>query len=90
MGQNVGSVSWGDHLLFGTNDGRLNTPHLFERRLNQWKKKLGINTILWREKKTGLSFYFSVGKGYKGPTFREKVLWDDFEVIPRICHDQGA
>ena len=88
--KNIASVSWGDHLLFGQGEGKLDTPKSFEKQLVQWKKHLNISTILWRETKTGSSFDFFSARGHKYTHFKKSVNWDDFEAIPRICRNAGV
>ncbi len=83
------SVSWGDHLVFGQGDGKLNTPEAVERRVAAWKAELDASVVLWREVRTaGQGHYFS-GKGIKKKPLRRPVDWDDFAVVPEHCHRQG-
>jgi hypothetical protein len=45
---NIVSVSWGDHLIFGEGDGRLDTPEAVQRRMHCWREELKATTIHWR------------------------------------------
>ena len=45
---NIVSVSWGDHLIFGEGDGRLETVPALRRRMQIWKTDLGAGIIHWR------------------------------------------
>jgi hypothetical protein len=87
--QNVISVSWGDHLLFGEGDGKLDTPEALKRRLDRWVHGLGASAVLWRERRTALSGRFYSGEGRTNPHSRKRVTWDDFEVVPCLCHERG-
>ena len=86
---NIISVSWGDHLVFGEGDGKLNTPESLGRRMNYWKKELNSSIILWREGKTGSRGHFFSARGYKFNYPKNNIHWDDFEIVPQIAHEQG-
>ena len=45
---NIVSVSWGDHLIFGEGDGRLETLDALHRRMQNWKTELGAGILHWR------------------------------------------
>jgi len=45
---NVVSVSWADHLVFGEEDGRLDTPEKVWRRMRVWRDELGADVLHWR------------------------------------------
>lgn len=87
---NIASISWGDHLLFGDGDGKLETPGALERRLEQWQERLGVSTVFWREKRTTATFHFSAAPGYRTRHFKKTPAWDNFESVPRICHRSGV
>jgi len=38
---NIVSVSWADHLAFGEDEGRLDTPETLARRIRAWRDELG-------------------------------------------------
>lgn len=86
---NMMSVSWGDHLVFGTGDGKLNNPDSLRSRVDCWKNELNSSVILWREERTASRGHFFKSRGHKFLFPVEKISWDDFEVVPRICHEQG-
>ena len=46
---NIVSVSWGDHLVFGEGDGKLSTPETLQTRMECWRDKLGARSIHWRQ-----------------------------------------
>lgn len=45
---NVVSASWADHLVFGEEDGRLDTPEQVCRRMRVWRDELGAGVVHWR------------------------------------------
>ncbi len=85
---NLVSVSWGDHLLFGEGDGKLDTPEAVARRVECWSRDLGASAVLWRERRTVLGGHFYCGDGRSNP-HETTVDWDDFRVVPRLCHEAG-
>ena len=87
--RNIVSVSWGDHLVFGEADGRLSSSESLRRRMKSWKKELGSITIHWRQGRSLLESHFFAAKGFKNPIEREKVQWDDFELVTKIAHEEG-
>jgi len=87
--RNIVSVSWGDHLVFGEADGRLSSPESLRRRMKSWKKELGAVTVHWRQERSLLESHFFAAKGFKNPIEKKKVQWDDFELIPKIAHEEG-
>ncbi len=84
---NIVSVSWGDHLAFGEQDGRLDRPDRLRRRMETWKTELGASVIHWRELRSRLDGYFfsqdetRPRKGSAPPTH-----WDDFAEICAAGH----
>ena len=81
--RNIVSVSWGDHLVFGEDDGRLSSPESLRRRMKSWKKELGATTIHWRQGRSLLESHFFAAKGFKNPIEKKKVQWDDFELVTK-------
>ena len=61
--QNIISVSWGDHLIFGHGDGRLATPDAVARRLVVWRDRLGAATIHWRMLRSRVPYRLQAGGG---------------------------
>jgi len=88
---NIVSVSWGDHLMFGEDDGKLSTPGALERRMKCWHDELGADTLHWRQVRSAMSGHFFVEKGRKHPleNVKKYLTWDDFEVVPKLAHDNG-
>jgi hypothetical protein len=88
----VASASWPDHLVFGVGDGAHDTVGAIERRFAVWREKLDTRIVHWREVRTrrDLSHYYS---SPDNPRTQEKAIrsveWDDFEVVPRVAHDNG-
>jgi hypothetical protein len=87
---NIISVSWGDHLVFGQGDGRLDTPDATARRMKAWREELGVSTIHWRVPRTQLDgqFYFAKEQP-QTLADREKVAWDYRQVVPTLAHRLG-
>ena len=89
--QNVVSVSWGDHLIFGEGDGRLDTLPAVRRRLKRWKSDLGAEIIHWRCTRDRIKGKFFQGRGYRH-FYRSRtkpIEWDVFKEVPRYAHDIG-
>jgi len=88
--QNIVSVSWGDHLNFGDGNGALSTPKSLEQKMKIWKKDLGAKIIHWRQDRTTVDghLYSADGQDHLLKKMKE-ISWDDFEVVPRIAHENG-
>lgn len=88
---NIASVSWGDHLVFGEDDGRLTSPDALKRRMKRWRDDLGVKIIHWRHLRTHIKGHFHAAKGRKHPLFTQskKVIWKDFEIVPNLAHQFG-
>lgn len=86
----VASASWPDHLVFGLGDGKLDTVDAVKRRFATWRGQLDTKIVHWREVRTrrDLSHYYASDDN---PRTQEKkirsIAWDDFEVVPRVAHD---
>lgn len=89
--KNIVSVSWGDHLVFGEGDGRLDSVDAVRRRMDRWKSELGAETIHWRATRNRIKGRFFQGRGFRhfSRTNRPPVSWDDFKEIPRCAHERG-
>ena len=62
---NIVSVSWGDHLIFGEGDGRLNSTAAIRRRMQKWQSELGADTIHWRITRSKINgHYYQVLDGF--------------------------
>ena len=86
---NIISVSWGDHLAFGNRESKLDEPGQLEERIKCWKKEFNVGYVLWREQRSALSGHFYSAHGYKKLALQNDIAWDDFEVVPRLCHEMG-
>ena len=80
------SVSWGDHLVFGEGDGKLDTPELLDSAINRWKENLDAGTILLRENRSRQDDYVFVAEGYEYAAKVHKNLpdFDDFEIAKSL------
>ena len=78
-------------MIFGEDDGRLNTVAALRRRMQKWRKELKANIIHWRCSRDRINGRFYQGRGYKHffKAGKSQVEWDDFEVVPQIAHQQG-
>ena len=88
---NMVSVSWGDHLIFGEGDGRLDSPVAVSRRMHKWKTDLDSGTILWRCTRDKIRGRYQQAKGYRHfyLSRREDVPWDAYRQIPELAHEFG-
>ncbi|MDA2934880.1 hypothetical protein MYX82_11140 [Acidobacteria bacterium AH-259-D05] len=89
--RNIVSVSWGDHLVFGEGDGRLDTPEAVICRMQRWREELGASTVHWRLSNTRIQGHFRAAKGYRYPSLKQRrsIKWDDFKVVPQVAHTLG-
>jgi hypothetical protein len=88
---NIVSVSWSDHLVFGEGDGRLNTVAALDNRMQTWRKDLNAGLIHWRCTRDRIKGRFYQGKGHKHfyRAGKPRVGWDDFEVVPELANENG-
>jgi hypothetical protein len=87
---NIISVSWGDHLVFGEGDGRLDTPDAVARRMKVWREELNASTIHWRVPRSQLDGQFFFAKEHPSTmAAREQVDWDYRQVVPTLAHRLG-
>jgi len=88
---NIVSVSWADHLSFGDEDGRLDTPEKLARRMRAWREQLGAGALHWRVLRTRIAGRFHAARGYRHPslTASQSIAWDDFAHVPALAHDAG-
>ncbi len=89
--KNIVSVSWGDHLVFGEGDGRLDSVAALCRRMDRWQAELGAGSIHWRVTRNRIKGRFSQGRGYRhfSRSAAARVDWDDFKQIPKCAHERG-
>ena len=83
------SVSEGDHLIFGEDDGRLETVPALERRMRNWKTDLGAGISHWRCTRNRINGQYFQAKGYRH-SYRSRtqaLQWDDFQEISRLARD---
>jgi hypothetical protein len=88
---NVVSVSWSDHLSFGDDDGRLDTPEKLQRRLPVWRDALGAGTLHWRMMRSRIAGTYTAAPGYRHPTETAAggIDWADFDVVPALAREAG-
>lgn len=88
---NAVSISWGDHLVFGEGDGRLDNPGALQRRMKHWRSDLNAAIIHWRHSRTRVkgSYYAARGRKHAYWLSSRSIDWDDFEVVPRLAHEIG-
>jgi hypothetical protein len=88
---NIVSVSWADHLTFGEDEGRLDTPERVARRMRVWRDELGAGALHWRVLRTRIAGRFHAARGYHHPslTAARSIAWDDFVEVPARAHDAG-
>lgn len=87
---NMISVSWGDHLVFGKGDGRLDTPDAVARRMKAWREELNASAIHWRVPRSQLDGQFYFAKEHpQTMAEKEQVDWDYRQVVPRLAHRLG-
>jgi hypothetical protein len=86
--RNIVSVSWGDHLIFGEGDGRLQTMAALDRRMQKWCNELKAGTIHWRCTRDRINGKFFSANRYKHffKTAKSEIDWDDFRVVPVLAH----
>ena len=88
---NIVSVSWGDHLIFGKGDGKLDTVAALERRMQRWRKELKAKSIHWRITRNRIKGCYYQGREhqhfFKAGT--SAVGWNDFEVVPEMAEKLG-
>lgn len=87
--RNMASVSWGDHLVFGEGDGRLDTVPALCRRMEKWRGELGAEAIHWRCTRDRLEGRYYAARGYRHffQARKRTIHWDDFEAVPKLAHD---
>ena len=89
---NIVNVSWGDHLVFGDGEGRLETVDALRRRAEVWRDELDAGVMHWRQERTRKDGRSQTAPGYR--TARKKrdrleVDWDDFAVAPAVAREMG-
>jgi len=88
---NIVSVSWGDHLVFGEGDGRLDSPEALERRMAFWREELRASKIHWRITRAFFKGTYYIARGYPR-TIKNRVKsiqWKPLQVVPHLAHKFG-
>jgi hypothetical protein len=88
---NIVSVSWGDHLIFGEGDGKLDALPAVRRRMRKWKTDLHAGIIHWRCTRDNIKGHFSQARGYRH-AYKSRVQavpWDALKEVPEVAHDMG-
>ena len=89
---NIVSVSLGDHLVFGEDDGRLLTPEALHRRMKYWHDEMGAIALHWRQIRHRIKhgrFFSESGLKQSFDIIKNNLDWDDFEIVPKLAHDNG-
>jgi hypothetical protein len=87
---NIASVSWGDHLVFGEGDGRLDSPESVQRRMLRWREDLGVEMIHWRVPHAMMAGrYQRAGEYGKNPETRMRIEWNFARLVPEWSHRVG-
>jgi len=85
------SVSWGDHLIFGEGDGRLDSPEALEHRMAYWREELRASKIHWRITRAHFKGRYHTARGYPR-TIKNRVKsiqWKPLQVVPHLAHKFG-
>ncbi len=87
----VVSISWADHLTFGSGDGRLDTPEAVNRRMAVWRGELGATALHWRLLRARIPGRFSAARGYRHPSqdAARRLCWNDLAIVPSLARDAG-
>lgn len=88
---NIVSVSWGDHLIFGEGDGRLDSLPAVRRRMRKWQINLGAGIIHWRCTRDKIRGKYFQARGHRH-FYRARLQgqpYDPFKEVPAIAHDLG-
>ena len=88
---NIISVSWSDHLIFGEGDGRLNTIDALQRKMKCWRDELGAGIIHWRCTRDRIKGRYYAGRGCRHffQSKKPRIDWDDFQAVPACARENG-
>ncbi|MCP4623608.1 MAG: hypothetical protein GY850_08765 [bacterium] len=88
---NIVSVSWSDHLIFGEDDARLDSPAAVGRRMQRWNTDLNAGTILWRITRDKIKGQYQQARGYRHfyQSRGRSLPWDAYRQIPELAHASG-
>ena len=89
--RNIVSVSWGDHLIFGEGDGKLDSPSSVRKRMHAWKTNLAADSIHWRCTRNNIKGKYSQARGDRhfSQSCTHSIQWDVNHEIPKLAHDIG-
>ncbi|MGA7673230.1 MAG: family 10 glycosylhydrolase [Nitrolancea sp.] len=92
MNANLVSVSWGDHLEWGTGDGSLARASAIERSIARWHQELNAGGLLWRESRS-MKRYF---RHFQVPNVSPRSYGseaepdlDEHRVVIDAAHENG-
>lgn len=90
MMSNIASVSWGDHLVFGEGDGRLDSPESVQRRMLRWREDLGVEMVHWRVPHAMLAGRYQRAEEHgKSLETQARIEWNFARLVPEWCHRVG-
>ncbi|MEE9168093.1 MAG: hypothetical protein V3U24_11630 [Candidatus Neomarinimicrobiota bacterium] len=85
---NIVSVSWGDHLVFGEGNGRLDSYEALEERMIRWRDDLGATIIQWRTPTSKLNGRHYKARGYPRTIEERQAVELDFShIVPQMAHE---
>jgi len=89
--RNIVSVSWGDHLIFGEGDGKLDSLPAVRRRMHKWQTDLQAGIIHWRCTRDNIKGHFFQARGYRHAyqSRIQAVQGDVLKEVPEMAHDLG-
>ena len=88
---NMVSVSWGDHLDFGDEAGRLDTPEKLGRGIAAWQDQFEAGTILWRDERLHRQHYeVFQGSGPIPDSRQTAPIMDEFQALIEQAHPRGV
>lgn len=85
-------VSWGDEIVGGSGDGRLDTPDKISAMMKFWREELGAETILWRISSEWLIRFcdFADPENYHLKLYRKlNKEFNPMEIAVREAHRHG-
>lgn len=90
MTDNIASVSWGDHLVFGEGDGQLTTPQALANRILSWREDLDARILHWRLPNAQIPGQYNKSPDYPDTIMKRTIVdWDYFKLVPTIAHQYG-
>lgn len=89
---NLVSVSWGDHVEWGSGDGSLTSAGAIERSVERWKRELNAGGLLWREARSQKRYFRHFQVPGVSPRSYGSVVepdLDEHQVAIDAAHLQG-